>query len=734
MDDPKVEGAPTGPVGPSATPTSIAADVANPPTDLVPAWLRNVAALGWRVLVVVALVVVAWFAAGQLWVVSATIVVSAVIAAVMAPSVVRLRAGGRSRNSATLIVWGIGLLVALGLLVLLLVALAPHVAAFVQALVGGAQAVEDQLDALDLPPVVASLWHEGVELVGHLLGDSLGGVVETAASIVTVLILSVFLIFFLLRDGDRAWLWVFQGLPGAKQERITAAGRDALLRVGGYLRGTTIIGALMALTTFLFLVVLGIPFAGPMALLVFLAGYVPVVGGIVSTVMVLLVAFEAAGAGTTFLLLVLIAIRNAIMTSFVRPSVYGRTVSIHPAVVLVVLPAGYQLAGIIGLLAAVPVTAVLVAIASAAVAIVEPDPRPPLPGIVPGWLDRFAQWSWRILVVIGLVGIVVMLAVLMPLVVTPLVIALVVTATLDPLVSALIGRGWSRTRATVASVLGSTLAVAGLLVLAVVSLATQMGDIGDGVATAARHVDDSAGGTLGLGVSATVEGMAQLVHEVRLLLAGASAVGTVIVVLLLGLLLSVAFLRDGGRLWAHVLGHAPAEHRDAVDAAGSRALGVLGGYMIGTAAISGVGAASQWLIMLVLGIPLALPVAVLSFILCFIPYIGGFLSTGIAFLLTVAYGSPLDILIMAGWTIVFNIVQGNIVSPLVYGRTVSLHPAIVLLAIPAAGAVAGMVGMFIVVPALGVVAATWRPVLALLASRATSEGAAAPAATVVPSA
>jgi predicted PurR-regulated permease PerM len=136
--------------------------------------------------------------------------------------------------------------------------------------------------------------------------------------------------------------------------------------------------------------------------------------------------------------------------------------------------------------------------------------------------------------------------------------------------------------------------------------------------------------------------------------------------------------------------------------------------MAGTAAVSGVGAASQWLIMVILGIPLALPVAVLSFILCFIPYLGGFLSTGIAFLLTIAYGSPLDVLVMGIWTIVFNIVQGNIVSPLVYGRTVSLHPAVVLLAIPAAAAVAGIVGMFLVVPALGVVAATWRPVLRLL--------------------
>ena len=85
--------------------------------------------------------------------------------------------------------------------------------------------------------------------------------------------------------------------------------------------------------------------------------------------------------------------------------------------------------------------------------------------------------------------------------------------------------------------------------------------------------------------------------------------------------------------------------------------------MFGTAAISFVGAASQLVIMVVLGIPLALPVFVLSFFLCFIPYIGGFISTGIAFLLTVALGSATDVVIMGIWTIVFNIVTGNIVAP-----------------------------------------------------------------------
>jgi predicted PurR-regulated permease PerM len=69
---------------------------------------------------------------------------------------------------------------------------------------------------------------------------------------------------------------------------------------------------------------------------------------------------------------------------------------------------------------------------------------------------------------------------------------------------------------------------------------------------------------------------------------------------------------------------------------------------------------------------------------------------------------------MAIFTIVFNIVQGNFVAPIVYSRVVSLHPAVVLAAIPAGAAVAGVIGMFLVVPFLGVVAAVWRTVLRVL--------------------
>ena len=115
--------------------------------------------------------------------------------------------------------------------------------------------------------------------------------------------------------------------------------------------------------------------------------------------------------------------------------------------------------------------------------------------------------------------------------------------------------------------------------------------------------------------------------------------------------------------------------------------------------------------MVLLGLPLAFPVAVLTFFGNFIPYIGGAITTFIGFLVALAVGTPTDIALMAIYTLVFNIVQGNFVAPLVYGKTVSLHPAIVLLAIPAGGQIAGIIGMFLIVPFLGVVAVTWRLVL-----------------------
>ena len=121
-----------------------------------------------------------------------------------------------------------------------------------------------------------------------------------------------------------------------------------------------------------------------------------------------------------------------------------------------------------------------------------------------------------------------------------------------------------------------------------------------------------------------------------------------------------------------------------------------------------------FIVMTLLGLPLALPVAILSFFGGFIPYIGQFVTSLIAFLVAVAFGTTQDVIVMGIWTAVFNVVQGSVIAPLVYGRAVSLHPAIVLIVIPAGGALAGVLGMFLAVPLVGIIGAVWRHVLAAI--------------------
>ncbi len=688
----------------------------------VPGWLGNLASLGWRLLAIAGLIVVLWLLAGLLWTVSASVAIAVVISALFAPWTLGLRKRGRSRTGAAAIVWVGALAAVAGVALLLGWLLVPYVADLLRQIAAAQQALADQIASLPVPPFVVTLLGNVVDGIKGAVSGAVSDLVGSIAGAVTVVILAAFLVFFFLRDGDLAWYWCFQGVDEDKRHRITTAGEDALGRVGGYLRGTTVLSAIIAVTDYAFMVVLGVPLAGALAVLVFLGGYIPYFGGVVTTAIMLAVTYSALGIGPTVVMLLLIGIRGAILGYGIRPMIYGRTVSIHPALVLIVLPAGLQLAGVVGLFAAVPVAAVILAVSQATVAIIQPDEPPPLPGLVAPWVDRLAQWSWRLLVAVALVGVIVGVFVSVPMVVLPVVLGGILAATFEPVVRWLIGRGRSRARAAAISIGGGFLAILVMLVLAFAVLLEQGVAIGQDVVNGADQASGTAGGQLGLAVNA-VRSLAN--GGLETITTVASEAASVLAIVVLSSLLAFYFLRDGSGLWGRVVARARPEVAGDVQAAGTRAFEVLGGYMFGTAVISFVGALSQLVIMLVLGIPLALPIFVLSFFLCFIPYIGGFISTGAALLVTVAVGSTADIAVMAVWTVAFNLVTGNIVSPLVYGKTVHLHPAIVLVAIPAGSAVAGILGMFLVVPALGVVSAVWRTVLKVMAAQAS---AAAPAA------
>ena len=682
-----------------------------PTKRIVPSWLENIAELGWRVLAVIAFVLVVWYLSTLIWSVVASIGLAIVVSVILAPLVLRLRDSGRSRAAAAGIAWVVTLGVVLGLFVLLAIALLPYLAELVERLNDGRTSLATLNEDLQPPAWVDDLIQQVLAAAQDGGPNAIQSVVGRVADLVGILILGAFLLFFFLKDGDKAWLWIFQSLPEEKRELISASGDGALARVGGYVRATTISTAIGAVTNLAFMLLVGTPLALPLAFLSFVLGYVPYFGGALGALAIVLVTLGENGSTAAIVIAGLMVARFVAMRLVVQPRLFAGAQGLHPVVVLIVLPIGLQLGGLAGLILAVPLTAVGLSVAQGAIEILKPDDPVNLPEIVPSWLDRAAQWSWRAVVALVFVGVLVLVLTTLPLVLLPVILALILAATIQPIASWLQKRGRSRGFSAAVAVGGSTIAIVGVMALSLVSLVEQASQLGATTTDGVQAIDEAAGGHLGVPAQAVGTGVDVGVSTIVGL--GDELVGLTIV-LVLGVLLTFYFLRDGAGLWAALMSHLPTDVTHELGAAGGRAFGVLGGYMVGTGAISFVGAASQLVIMWVLGLPLALPIFVLSFFGGFIPYIGGLLTTGLAFLVAVAVGDTVDIIVMAGWTVLFNIVQGNVVAPLVYNRTTSIHPAIVLAAIPAGAGVAGILGMFLVVPVLGVVSTSWRSVLRIL--------------------
>jgi predicted PurR-regulated permease PerM len=678
---------------------------------VVPAWLSNVASAGWRVLVVVALAAVLVFLGSTIWTVVASIGLAIVVAVILAPVMLRLRARGRTRTSAAALVWVATLAVGVAAIALVAISLVPYLVELVDHLGAGQAEVEAAIADLQLPAFLSQMLTEVITRITSISGDTISTVVGSAANLVGIVILGAFLLFFFLRDGDKAWRWLFQWVDETQRERIDEAGDDALAQVGAYVRGTTAKAAVTAATNLLFMALLGTPLALPLAILSFATAYIPYFGGFISALVIVTVTWGAAGATSALLMAGVMLLRFVVVRLVVHPRVYRDALTLHPVIILIVLPIGLQVGGLAGLVLAVPLAAFGLSVVKSAVYVLEPEVPQDLPETVPAWLDGAAQWSWRLLVVIGIGALLVLVLTTLPLVVLPVVLALILAATVAPLMSWLMGRGQSRTLASAMAVGGSTAAIVGVMALSVAQLADQADEIGRTASDGAQAVDEAAGGYLGAATDA-VDAVAD--SGVSTILDVTSSLGPLALVLVLSVLLTFYFVRDGATLWDALMRHLPQEASRELSATATRAYGVLGGYMTGTGAISFVGAASQAVIMWVLGLPLVMPVFVLSFFGGYIPYIGSALTTGLAFLIAVAVGDTIDIVIMLIWTLVFNIVQGNVVAPLVYNRTTSIHPAIVLAAIPAGSAIAGILGMFLVVPVLGVVTVSWRSVLKVL--------------------
>ncbi|GAB7041721.1 AI-2E family transporter [Catenuloplanes niger JCM 9533] len=188
------------------------------------------------------------------------------------------------------------------------------------------------------------------------------GAVSTAATVFelfTGALLVLFSTFFFLRDGRKIWRFVVRLFPVNARWRMADAGEASWQTLVSYVRATVLVAFIDAVGIGCFLVVFDVPFPFPLAALVFLGAFVPIVGATVSGAVAILVALVDSGWVTALIILGVVIGVQQVEGHILQPLIMGRAVAIHPLAVIVGIAAGVVLAGITGALVAVPLIAVL---------------------------------------------------------------------------------------------------------------------------------------------------------------------------------------------------------------------------------------------------------------------------------------------------------------------------------------------------------------------------------------
>lgn len=195
-------------------------------------------------------------------------------------------------------------------------------------------------------------------LTSSQFGTGAAMTLSAAGSFITGLVLLLVMLFFFLKDGDRIWAFFISWTPLHFRDNWIASGDKAMQTFGGYIRGTAIIAAVDAVGITIALLVLQVPLALPLGVVVFLGGFIPIVGATIAGALATLVALVANGPIVAVIVLAAVILVQQLESNFLQPVVMAQTLHLHALVILTALTAGTVLSGIVGAVLAVPLVAV----------------------------------------------------------------------------------------------------------------------------------------------------------------------------------------------------------------------------------------------------------------------------------------------------------------------------------------------------------------------------------------
>jgi predicted PurR-regulated permease PerM len=329
---------------------------------------------------------------------------------------------------------------------------------------------------------------------------------------------------------------------------------------------------------------------------------------------------------------------------------------------------------------------------------------------VPRGLAVASAITLRVLIVMAGIVIVAVGAARLMLVVLPVIISILLTTLLVPLARRLQRHRWRPAPAALASVLLALLVFFGLWALIIPGVLSQSDDLfanvqdgakqavgileplGVGRGDVDRAIDEGLKSVQGGAVANEVLTGAMLVTQ--------WAAGIVLIVVL-----TFFFVKDGDGIWNWIVELFHEDRQDTIREAGSRAWASLSAYVQGVFLVATIDAVLIGAGLLILGVPVAMPLIVLTFLAAFFPIVGAFTAGAAAVLVAlVANGLPTALAILAIIVAVQQL-EGNVFYPIVVGRKLALHPVGILLALTAGGVLAGVAGAFLAMPVVAVAGA-----------------------------
>jgi len=337
-----------------------------PPSALWADGLGRVGIRSAQVLLILTVAVVSVYALMQIKLLVIPILIALILAAAIGPFVNMLRRRGLRGGLATGIAF-IGLLLVLGGVgTVIYYSVRNQWGELAQQASSGLDELEQFLLTGPIPLEQEQLDQARQGIIDFAASSQVRSGAITGLSVVTEFIagasLVIIILFFFLKDGAKIWNFFLRPFSGEREAKLRRVGKRTLEVLGGYVRGTAIVALVDTVAIGAALLIMQVPLAIPLALIVFIGAFVPLVGATVAGILAALVALVANGPVVALIVVAVVIAVNQLEGDLLQPIVMGKSLQLHALVILMALTAGTILAGIVGAVLSVPLAAVAWAI------------------------------------------------------------------------------------------------------------------------------------------------------------------------------------------------------------------------------------------------------------------------------------------------------------------------------------------------------------------------------------